>query len=291
MIVITMTKCPPKLRGDLSKWLCEINTGVYVGRVSARVREALWNRICENIGDGQATMVYSSSNEQHFDFRTYNASWTICDFDGIRLMMRPSQSKGNMDELPVGFSNASKRRMVSKGKSTHASAGREWVFLDIETTGLNPENDEIIEIAALIGDENGIKSKWSVLIKTEVLVPDEIIKLTGINREMLRNGDMEIFSALEYLSDIIKGRKVVCYNKKFDVVFLENVFKRNEIACPISKVIDVLSLARKRVTDVYNYKLESLAEYFGIPYEEKHRALADCEILYNVFLKLNEIQK
>jgi CRISPR-associated protein Cas2 len=36
-----MTKCPPKLRGDLSKWLLEINTGVYVGQVSARVRDAL----------------------------------------------------------------------------------------------------------------------------------------------------------------------------------------------------------------------------------------------------------
>ena len=39
-----MTNCPPKLRGDLSKWLCEINTGVYVGNVSSRVRDALWER-------------------------------------------------------------------------------------------------------------------------------------------------------------------------------------------------------------------------------------------------------
>lgn len=289
MIVITMTNCPPKLRGDLSKWLCEINTGVYVGRVSARVREALWERICENIGDGQATMVYSCSNEQHFDFRTYNASWTIRDFDGIKLMMRPNQSKGTMAELPVGFSNASKRRIADRVKRAYANAGREWIFLDIETTGLNSENDEIVEIAALVGDANEIKSKWSVLIKTDVPVPEAIKKLTGISSEMLRDGDMEIACALEYLSEIIKGRKVVCYNKKFDVAFLENTFKRNGISSPISKVVDVLSLARKKVTDVCNYKLGSLAEYFGISCEEKHRALADCETLYKVFLKLNEI--
>ncbi len=48
MIVITLSDCPPKVRGDLSKWLIEINTGVYVGQVSARVREELWKRICEN---------------------------------------------------------------------------------------------------------------------------------------------------------------------------------------------------------------------------------------------------
>ena len=68
MIVLTIANCPPKLRGDLSKWLLEINTGVYVGRVSARVREALWQRVCENIRDGQATMVFTANNEQHMDF-------------------------------------------------------------------------------------------------------------------------------------------------------------------------------------------------------------------------------
>lgn len=53
MIVLTMTNCPPKLRGDLSKWLLEINTGVYVGNVNARVRELIWKRVCENIKTGK----------------------------------------------------------------------------------------------------------------------------------------------------------------------------------------------------------------------------------------------
>ena len=56
MIVIMLSDCPPKVRGDLSKWLCEINTGVFVGNVSSRVREEVWQRICENIKSGQATM-------------------------------------------------------------------------------------------------------------------------------------------------------------------------------------------------------------------------------------------
>ena len=57
MVVITLSDCPPKVRGDLSKWLIEINTGVYVGQVSMRVREELWKRICENLHTGRATMV------------------------------------------------------------------------------------------------------------------------------------------------------------------------------------------------------------------------------------------
>ena len=63
MIVITLSDCPPKVRGDLSKWLIEINTGVYVGQVSARVREELWKRICENLHTGRATMVFHTDRK------------------------------------------------------------------------------------------------------------------------------------------------------------------------------------------------------------------------------------
>lgn len=289
MIVITMTNCPPKLRGDLSKWLCEINTGVYVGQVSARVREALWDRVCTNIADGQATMVYSFANEQRFEFRTHNTAWKVRDFDGIKLMMRPKQPQDNTGELPAGFSNISKRRIASKRKRAHANTDREWVFLDIETTGLSSESDEIIEIAAIVASEVEVKSTWSVLIKTEVTIPDIITELTGITSEMLRNGNMDINCALKHLAEIIKDRTVVCYNRKFDIIFLENAYKKSGLICPIGKVVDVLSLARKRVTNIQNYKLGSLAEYFGIACEKQHRALADCEILYESYLKLNEM--
>lgn len=289
MIVITMTSCPPKLRGDLSKWLCEINTGVYVGHVSARVREALWERVCANIEDGKATMVYSFANEQRLEFRTHNTLWEVRDFDGIKLMMRPKQLQDNTGELPAGFSNVSKRRIVNRRKRAHTNTDREWVFLDIETTGLSAENDEIIEIAAIVANEVEVKSTWSVLIKTEVTIPDIVTDLTGITSEMLSNGNMDISSALKHLAEIIKDRTVVCYNKKFDIFFLENAYKKNGLICPIGKVVDVLSLARKRVTNIQNYKLGSLAEYFGITCEKQHRALADCEILYESYLKLNEM--
>lgn len=58
MIVVVLEKCPLALRGDLTKWLQEISLGVYVGRVSARVRDELWNRICKECKTGRATMVF-----------------------------------------------------------------------------------------------------------------------------------------------------------------------------------------------------------------------------------------
>ena len=89
MIIVVLTDCPPKLRGDLSKWLFEINTGVYVGNVSARVREALWIRICETVQQGQATMVYPAPGEQKMEFRVHNTTWEMVDYDGVKLMRRP----------------------------------------------------------------------------------------------------------------------------------------------------------------------------------------------------------
>ncbi|HIR87109.1 MAG TPA: type I-E CRISPR-associated endoribonuclease Cas2, partial [Candidatus Limivicinus faecipullorum] len=117
MVVIVLTDCPPKLRGDLSKWLFEINTGVYVGRVSARVRELLWERICENLNKGQATMVYPAAVEQRMEFRVHNTSWTIADYDGLKLMRRPlPMPEGERDNgiLEAGFSKAAAYRKINR---------------------------------------------------------------------------------------------------------------------------------------------------------------------------------
>ena len=84
MIVIILNNCPPALRGDLTKWLQEVNTGVYVGQVSARVRDELWARVQGNVKSGRATMVFNTNNEQGMDFRVHNTSWEPIDFDGDR---------------------------------------------------------------------------------------------------------------------------------------------------------------------------------------------------------------
>lgn len=282
-----MTNCPSKLRGDLSKWLYEINTGVYVGQLSARVRDALWDRVCENIKDGQATMVYSYGNEQHFKFRVHNTIWKIKEYDGLKLMLHPKKIEETTDKLSKGFSKASKRLIANKIKS-RSFDNQEWAFVDIETTGLDFHRDKIIEIGVLIANENEVLNSWSTLVKIDDKIPKNITDITHINNEMLTYG-VEIKDALKKLANLIKGKTVVCYNKKFDLVFLKNAFVDNDIEYPMGKVIDVLITARKKIFDIVNYRLGSLGEYFDIPIEKQHRALADCEILYKVFLKLNEI--
>ena len=66
MIVIALSATPARLRGALTRWLVEVSTGVYVGRVSARVRDQLWELIENNLERGRATLIYPAHNEQGF---------------------------------------------------------------------------------------------------------------------------------------------------------------------------------------------------------------------------------
>ena len=117
MVVLCLTNCPPALRGDLTRWLMEIDTGVYAGNVSARVREELWNRVTKNIKDGRATMVYSARTEQKMEFRVHNNEWIPVDFDGMKLMLRPNktfQVKSERTENRMGYSKASAIRKAKR---------------------------------------------------------------------------------------------------------------------------------------------------------------------------------
>ncbi len=109
MVVVVLTACPQSLRGDLTRWLLEVSPGVYVGHISARIREHLWERIKNLMKDGRATMVYSARNEQHLAFLVHRAEWNPIDCDGAELVVRP---KGTDDATPFGtmksgWSNAS----------------------------------------------------------------------------------------------------------------------------------------------------------------------------------------
>ncbi|NEG79218.1 type I-E CRISPR-associated endoribonuclease Cas2e [Bifidobacterium avesanii] len=115
MVVIVLTACPVGLRGDLTRWLLEISAGVFVGHISARVRDQLWERIVGLVRDGRAIMVYSARNEQHLAFRIHHADWIPVDCDGLELIKRPKGKEApESNSRRPGWSNASKWRSARK---------------------------------------------------------------------------------------------------------------------------------------------------------------------------------
>lgn len=87
MVVIILEKVPMRLRGELTRWLLEVDTGVFVGRISATVRELLWARCVRLAGDGRCCLVYRTNNEQGFAMRMHGyTDRAVRDFDGLQFV-------------------------------------------------------------------------------------------------------------------------------------------------------------------------------------------------------------
>lgn len=87
MLVVVTENVPPRLRGRLAIWLLQIRAGVYVGDVSQRVREMIWQQCDTLYEDGNVVMAWATNTESGFDFQTLGKNRRIpVDFDGLRLV-------------------------------------------------------------------------------------------------------------------------------------------------------------------------------------------------------------
>jgi len=288
MIIVSMTDCPIGLRGDLTKWLLEISPGVFVGQVSARVRDLLWERIQDTTKTGRVTMVFNTNNEQRLDFRVHNSTWEPIDFDGIKLMLRPSPSRiKQLGELRMGFSKASKRQIAKRAaKKRDGMYPDNYVVIDIETSGLNPREHEIIELGAILVKEHNISERFSVLVQPKTSISPAIQEITGISNALLQQEGVQIDVAMQRFIDFLCDLPVVSHNVDFDYSFIRKACADCNLPLLSNRSIDTLALSRRKVKQINNYKLSALATHFAIEVTQAHRSLADCETTYQLFEKL-----
>ncbi len=98
MLVIVVENAPPRLRGRLAVWLLEIRAGVYVGNLSRRIREMIWDQIGKGIGEGNAIMAWSTNTESGYDFLTLGPNRRIPkEMDGIKLVSFLSENADPKD--------------------------------------------------------------------------------------------------------------------------------------------------------------------------------------------------
>ena len=87
MITVVTENVPPRLRGRLAIWLLEVRAGVYVGNVSRRVREMIWQQITELAEEGNVVMAWATNTESGFDFQTHGQNRREpVEYDGLRLV-------------------------------------------------------------------------------------------------------------------------------------------------------------------------------------------------------------
>jgi len=93
--MVVTENVPPRLRGRLAIWLLEVRAGVYVGDVSRRVREMIWEQISEVAEEGNVVMAWATNTESGFDFQTYGTNRRVpVEYDGLRLVsFLPAEEK------------------------------------------------------------------------------------------------------------------------------------------------------------------------------------------------------
>ena len=89
MVVILMERVSPSARGILSRWMMEPHAGVFVGHVTAMVRDLLWQQCCEFAQGGSVLQLWNTPTEQRFAVRVFgNPRRSIVDLDGVLLVRR-----------------------------------------------------------------------------------------------------------------------------------------------------------------------------------------------------------
>ena len=156
------------------------------------------------------------------------------------------------------------------------------VAIDLETTGLDPLKDAIIEIAAVRFSGTRVEAEWTSLINPARAIPNLITQLTGITNDMVRNAP-PIKAVIQELADFIGDSPVVGHNVQFDLGFL----RKNGIL-GLAEPIDTYELAAVLMPTASRYNLGSLGQILGILIPNSHRAMDDARLAHAVYVQLYE---
>jgi DNA polymerase-3 subunit epsilon len=160
-----------------------------------------------------------------------------------------------------------------------------FVVCDVETTGLSPVYDRIIEIALIRVENLKIVDKFTTLVNPETFIPPFITQLTGIRNEDVFNAPKFsdiIFKVRDFLKDAI----FVAHNASFDYKFILHSFLRENIYPPENPTLCTKLLARRIITGLGSYGLRSLTDFFKIHNLKAHRAYGDALATTHLLFKL-----
>ncbi len=157
----------------------------------------------------------------------------------------------------------------------------DYVVFDLETTGLYPNKDEIIEIGALKYKDDKLVDEFSVLINPECLISSEITGITGIDNEMIKNAPT-IREVMPEFIKFIGDLPLIAHNSSFDLSFIEDKIIKLGLLELKNTNIDTVELARKYIPKAYNYKLTTLKNYFKLDFGS-HRSVDDCKTTNYVY--------
>jgi len=168
-----------------------------------------------------------------------------------------------------------------------------FIVLDLETTGASPQQGcGITEIGAIAVRGGEVLGEFSTFVNPQVPLPEYIINLTGITDEMLVDAPLisEVFPDFIEFIDRHEDIHLVAHNAPFDIGFLKAAATSLALEWPKYEVIDTVKLARRVIdrSEILNYKLGTLSQFFDTQALPNHRALDDVKTTVEVLHRLIE---
>lgn len=158
-----------------------------------------------------------------------------------------------------------------------------YVIFDLETTGISPNYDEVIEISALKVKGGEVVDEFNTLVNPGRKIPFGATKVNGITNAMVAEAPAFSHVLAEFL-DFAEGLVLVGHNiARFDMKFIWRDAEQYFGEIPQNNYVDTLQVARKHLPKMEHHRLVDLAEYYGISSEGAHRALNDCYMNQKVY--------
>ena len=160
-----------------------------------------------------------------------------------------------------------------------------YVVIDIETTGLDPIKNEIIEIAMNKYDNFKLVDSYHSLVCPRYVVTSKIVELTGITNRMLVDAP-KIEDILDDIMSFIGDSVLVGHYVPFDISFLDAALREYGGSRLENEYVDTYGLALKLLDDMASYSLKSVASYYGISTKGMHRSAKDITVTNKILIKL-----
>jgi DNA polymerase III epsilon subunit family exonuclease len=171
---------------------------------------------------------------------------------------------------------------------SHLLAGIDFVVVDIEATGAKMPPNRIIELGAYRIRGGRIVDNFSTLVNPEISIPRFVAMLTGISNEMVRAAPLFAEVAPQWL-EFVADAVLIAHNAPFDTNFLNHEIAR---VYPGHRMMNphlcTVTLSRRVLPGLANYRLETVANHFSIPIFDRHRAGSDALATAEVFLRILE---
>ena len=183
---------------------------------------------------------------------------------------------------------ASKEKKVRENKGNSLiEFPSNFVVVDLETTGLDPTYNHIIEIACLRVENLQITDSYSSLVHYSGDLDSFITELSGITSEMLQE-QPKLQEILPIVKAFIGDSLIVGHNVNFDINFLYDSFERHMGEKLENSFVDTMRLSRRILPELKHHRLSDIVQHYNIGSEAEHRALGDCKLTFECYLKLRD---